>query len=59
MMPYHADVLLRYLPAEKVCVLGGGIPDPFGGTEEDYQNCAAAIYAALEQWIEQEWEDKT
>lgn len=54
----HADMLAPFLPAEKICVLGGGIPDPFGGTREDYQNCAAAIYAALEKKIQKELEDK-
>ena len=54
----HADMLSPYLPAEKLCVLGGGIPDPFGGTREEYQNCAAAIYAALETGIQKELEDK-
>lgn len=50
----HADLLAPYLPSEKLCVLGEGIPDPFGGTQEDYKNCAAAIYAALEEWIRKE-----
>ena len=54
----HADMLAPYLPAEKLRVLGDGIPDPFGGTREDYQNCAAAIYAALESEIQKELEDK-
>ena len=54
----HADRLAPFLPPEKIRVLGDGIPDPFGGTREDYQNCAAAIYAALETEIQKELEDK-
>lgn len=49
----HADALKPYLPAEKICVLGGGIPDPYGGTMETYRDCAAAIYDALEAWIQE------
>ena len=59
MTKQHADMLAPYLPPEKLRVLGDGIPDPFGGTQEDYQNCAAAIYAALETEIQKELEDKT
>lgn len=55
----HADLLAPYLPAEKLRVLGDGIPDPFGGTQEDYKTCAAAIYAALETMIQKDLEDKS
>ncbi len=55
----HADILSPYLPAEKLCVLGGGIPDPFGGTEDDYRACAAAIHAALEEWVRKEAEKQS
>ena len=54
----HADALSHYLPAEKIRVLGDGIPDPFGGTQEDYETCAAMIYTALENEIKKELEDK-
>ncbi len=44
----HRQVLLRAgVPAEKLCVLSGGIPDPFGGDLEDYRACRDAILAAL------------
>ena len=59
MTKQHAAVLSPYLPPEKLCVLGDGIPDPFGGTQEEYRKCAAAIYAALETEIQKELEDKT
>ncbi|MBQ7542404.1 MAG: low molecular weight phosphatase family protein [Clostridia bacterium] len=52
----HANVLRQYLSPEKVRVLGDGIPDPFGGSQEDYRDCAAAIYAALDAWLQQEGE---
>ena len=58
MTQHHADLLRKYLPAEKICVLGGGIADPYGGELEDYRNCAAQIYAALETMIQHEREDK-
>ena len=34
---------------EKIIVMPGGIPDPFGGDEDDYERCANAILAALWQ----------
>ena len=54
----HKDMLAPYLPAEKLCVLGDGISDPYGGTREDYQECAAAIYAALNEWVRKEAEQQ-
>ena len=59
MTKQHAAQLAPYLPPEKLCVLGDGIPDPFGGTREEYEKCAAAIYAALETEIQKELGDKT
>ena len=58
MTKWHARMLAPYLPAEKICVLGDGISDPYGGTPEDYQECAAEIYSALEKQIQKELEDK-
>ena len=43
----HAMRLASYVPEEKIRVLGGGIPDPYGGDLEDYRACAAQIAAAL------------
>ena len=54
----HADMLSPFLPSDKICVLGDGIPDPFGGDEETYTQCAAAIYAALETWIQKKAEEQ-
>ena len=52
MTQHHALQLLRFLPSEKVCVLGDGIPDPYGGDAEDYRECAAEIYTAMDAWIQ-------
>lgn len=47
MTPEHAASLALYVPREKVTVLGGGIPDPFGGNLETYLTCANSIKNAL------------
>lgn len=45
----HRDLLIRLfaVPAEKVVLLGGGIPDPFGGTLEDYRRTRDALEKAV------------
>ena len=43
----HAASLSMYVPSEKVTVLGGGIPDPFGGDLELYIKTANYIRTAL------------
>lgn len=51
----HAS-LLRSLfqnDEEKISVLGGGIPDPFGGDIEVYRLCRDSILAAIKNIIEQ------
>lgn len=50
----HAAALRTYVPDEKLRVLAGGIPDPFGGTEADYRACAAAIRDGLVKLIEKD-----
>ena len=47
MTPEHAASLSMYVPSEKITVLGGGIPDPYGGDLETYIICANAIRTAL------------
>lgn len=47
MTPDHAASLGLYVPSEKIVVLGGGIPDPYGGDLETYIICANAIRTAL------------
>ncbi|MDO4495824.1 MAG: low molecular weight protein arginine phosphatase [Clostridiaceae bacterium] len=43
----HAASLSMFVPQEKIVVLGGGIPDPFGGDLETYIRCANMIKNAL------------
>lgn len=47
MTPEHAASLALYVPREKLIVLGGGIPDPYGGNLETYLTCANSIKNAL------------
>lgn len=47
----HA-ALLADVPPEKVVVLAGGIPDPYGGDLEVYRACAAHIKKGLEDLLE-------
>ena len=47
MTPEHAKSLALYVPREKITVLGGGIPDPYGGNLETYLVCANSIKVAL------------
>ena len=43
----HAASLSMFVLQEKIVVLGGGIPDPFGGDLETYIRCANMIKNAL------------
>ncbi len=43
----HAASLSLYVSPEKIIVLGGGIPDPFGGNLETYIVCANSIKTSL------------
>lgn len=47
MTPEHAASLALYVPREKIIVLGGGIPDPYGGNLETYLTCANSIRNSL------------
>ncbi len=47
MTPEHAASLSMYVPIEKITVLGGGIPDPYGGDLETYIKTANYIKTAL------------
>ncbi len=48
----HADTLLGYLLSDKVTVLGDGVPDPYGGSLEDYRACASVIKNGLAKLID-------
>lgn len=47
MTPEHAASLSMYVPTEKITVLGGGVPDPFGSDLETYIRTANYIKTAL------------
>lgn len=47
MTPEHASSLSLYVPVEKITVLGGGIPDPYGADLETYIKTANYIKTAL------------
>ncbi len=53
MTPEHAASLALYVPREKLIVLGGGIPDPYGGNLETYLTCANSIKNALLSQLEE------
>lgn len=44
----HKTAISLYTSPEKVFVLGGGIPDPFGGDLEKYIECRNAITTAID-----------
>lgn len=47
----HKEALLPYIPEKKVHVLYGGIPDPYGGNQEVYDECAAKIAEGINELI--------
>lgn len=47
MTPEHAASLSMYVPSDKITVLGGGIPDPYGSDLETYIKTANYIKTAL------------
>ncbi len=49
----HAASLALYVPIEKIIVLGGGIPDPYGGDLETYMICANSIKNALSEQFDE------
>lgn len=49
----HAASLSLYVDPDKVLVLGGGIPDPYGGDIETYMMCANSIKIALDAQFDQ------
>ncbi len=48
MTSQHYDVLSRFMPEEKLHILGGGIPDPYGMGTEEYIKCAEKIDKAID-----------
>ena len=47
----HKSALLPYISEEKIIVLGGGIPDPYGGNEEVYLECAEKISEGIDELL--------
>ena len=47
----HAEVLSQMVDAEKIVVLGDGIPDPYGRGKQAYIECAEAIDKALDAFL--------
>lgn len=47
----HRAALLPFVPAEKLVVPPGGVPDPFGGDEETYRTTCARLRAFLCGWL--------
>lgn len=43
----HAQALAPYLDENRLFVIGNGVADPYGGTQEIYDYCAEQINAAL------------
>ena len=52
MSPSHKTVLDMYTNSQKVEILSGGIPDPFGGDLEIYRKCRDSIITAIDALIE-------
>ncbi len=48
MTSQHYEVLSKLVPTEKLIILGGGIPDPYGMGTEEYTKCAAEIEKAID-----------
>lgn len=47
----HAEVLKPYLKENRLFILGNGIADPYGGTQEIYDLCAEEINTALPELL--------
>lgn len=47
----HKAALEGYIPEEKIRVLGGGVPDPYGGDEKTYLECAEKISDGIRELI--------
>lgn len=47
----HIEALRPYVDEKKLRVLGGGIPDPYGGDLSVYESCAASISDALDDLL--------
>lgn len=49
----HESMLRSFgVDPQKLAVLGGGIPDPYGGDAEDYALCLAQIAKGIQQLLD-------
>ena len=48
MTKQHYDVLSELVSEDKLHILGEGIPDPYGQSQQEYNNCAAEIEKAID-----------
>lgn len=48
----HAETMIHIVgvPPEKIYILGGGIPDPFGSDVETYRECRKSIEEGIDQF---------
>lgn len=51
-LDHRRALLSAGIDAQKIIVLGGGIPDPFGGDQEIYDLCLNSINKGIESLIE-------
>lgn len=47
----HKVALKDFIPEEKIRVLCGGVPDPYGGNEEVYLECAEKISEGIDELL--------
>lgn len=47
----HALALSQIIPEEKIVILGGGIPDPYGMGLQAYIDCASSIDSSLDTFL--------
>jgi Protein-tyrosine-phosphatase len=51
--PEHAAILQYFgVSGDRIVLLGGGIPDPYGGDEDLYRSCRDEIYKAVQKLLE-------
>lgn len=48
MTPEHYRVLSEFVSKDKLVILGDGIPDPYGRSQQEYNNCAKEIEKATD-----------
>lgn len=48
MSPSHLRAVSQLVPQAQARILGGGVPDPFGGNYDEYDACLCAIEQAVQ-----------